>query len=45
VSEWKWMPLAELVDDLTRQPYLYSVWLRHYFREHYEVITAWMVSG
>jgi len=45
VSEWKWMPLAELADDLTRRPELYTIWLRHYFREHYDAIAAWMKSG
>jgi len=45
VSEWKWMPLAELAGDLTRRPELYTIWLRHYFREHDEVIAAWMKSG
>ena len=45
VSEWKWMPLAELAGDLTRRPELYTIWLRHYFREHDEVIVAWMKSG
>jgi len=45
VSEWKWMPLAELADDLTRRPELYTIWLRHYFREHDVVIAAWIESG
>ena len=45
VSEWKWMPLSELAGDLTRRPELYTIWLRHYFREHDEVIAAWMKSG
>ena len=39
------MPLAELADDLTRRPELYTIWLRHYFREHDVVIAAWIESG
>lgn len=45
VSEWKWMPFSALADDLARQPELYTVWFRHYFREHYDVIAGWMESG
>ena len=45
VSEWKWTPFTILADDLTRRPELYTVWLRHYFREHYDAIAAWMESG
>jgi isopentenyl-diphosphate Delta-isomerase len=45
VSEWKWMGLDALADDLTRQPERYTIWFRHYFREHYDVIAAWMKSG
>ena len=45
VSEWKWMPLAKLAEDMMRRPELYTIWFRHYFREHYDVIAGWMVSG
>ena len=45
VSEWKWMPLAELAEDMMRRPELYTIWFRHYFREHYDVIASWMASG
>lgn len=45
VSEWKWMPFAVLADDVTRRPELYTVWFRHYFREHYDAIAAWMEKG
>ncbi len=45
VSEWKWMPFAALSDDLTDRPELYTVWFRHYFREHYEAIAEWMKRG
>jgi isopentenyl-diphosphate Delta-isomerase len=45
VAEWKWMPFEALTDDLARRPELYTVWLRHYFREHYEAIAGWMKSG
>jgi isopentenyl-diphosphate Delta-isomerase len=42
VAEWKWMPFEALTDDLARRPQLYTVWLRHYFREHYDAIAGWM---
>ena len=45
VSEWKWAPFTALADDLTRRPELYTVWFRHYFREHYDTIAAWMERG
>jgi isopentenyl-diphosphate Delta-isomerase len=45
VSEWKWLPLAELVNDLVRRPDRYTVWFRHYFREHRDDIVAWMKAG
>jgi isopentenyl-diphosphate delta-isomerase len=45
VSEWKWLPLAELADDLAQRPDRYTVWFRHYFREHNDDIAAWMGAG
>jgi isopentenyl-diphosphate Delta-isomerase len=45
VAEWKWMPFTALAEDLTRRPELYTIWLRHYFREHYDAIAAWMENG
>jgi isopentenyl-diphosphate Delta-isomerase len=45
VAEWKWMPFEALTDDLARRPQLYTVWFRHYFREHYDAIAGWMRSG
>jgi isopentenyl-diphosphate Delta-isomerase len=45
VSEWKWLPFAELADDLVRRPDRYTVWFRHYFREHNDDIAAWMKAG
>jgi isopentenyl-diphosphate delta-isomerase len=45
VSEWKWLPLAELADDLARRPDRYTVWFRHYFREHSDDIAAWMKAS
>jgi isopentenyl-diphosphate Delta-isomerase len=45
VSEWKWTPLTELAEDLRRRPELYTVWFRHYFREHSDAIAAWMKNG
>lgn len=45
VSEWKWIAFAALAEDVTRQPDSYTVWFRHYFREHYDTISAWMAAG
>ncbi len=45
VSEWKWMPFAALADDMASRPELYTIWFRHYFREHSDVIAAWMKSA
>jgi isopentenyl-diphosphate Delta-isomerase len=45
VSEWKWVPFALLTEDLTRRPEFYTVWFRHYLREHYDAIAAWMEHG
>jgi isopentenyl-diphosphate delta-isomerase len=45
VSEWKWVPLAELTEDLGRRPELYTIWFRHYFGEHHDAIAAWMRGG
>jgi isopentenyl-diphosphate delta-isomerase len=45
VSEWKWLPLSALADELARTPERYTIWFRHYFREHHDEIAAWMRSG
>jgi len=45
VAEWKWMPLAKLTEELMRRPERYTIWFRHYFREHYDVIAEWMKNG
>jgi isopentenyl-diphosphate delta-isomerase len=45
VSEWKWMPLADLTRDLHERPEQYTIWFRHYFREQSNVIVAWMKNG
>jgi isopentenyl-diphosphate delta-isomerase len=45
VAEWKWMPFEALTEDLVRRPEHYTVWLRHYFREHYDAIARWMKGG
>jgi isopentenyl-diphosphate Delta-isomerase len=42
VSEWKWMPFAELVQDLAGRPEHYTIWFRHYFAGHRHDIAAWM---
>jgi isopentenyl-diphosphate Delta-isomerase len=44
VSQWKWMPLAQLAEDLARRPDHYTIWFRHYFRMHHEDIEAWMAG-
>jgi len=28
-----------------QRPESYTVWFRHYFREHYDAIAAWMEKG
>jgi isopentenyl-diphosphate delta-isomerase len=45
VSDYKWIPLAALIDDLARNPQHYTVWFRHYLREHIAQITAWVERG
>ena len=45
VADWKWISLATLVDDLERHPERYSIWFRHYLREHIAEITPWMEAG
>jgi isopentenyl-diphosphate Delta-isomerase len=45
VAEWKWVPFLELADDIARRPELYTIWFRHYFREHRGEIAAWMTNG
>src|SRR5207344_497613 len=37
-SEWKWVTLAELKDDMRLQPEIYAVWFRHYLAAHGELI-------
>jgi isopentenyl-diphosphate delta-isomerase len=45
VSEWKWLSLAELRDDEAQQPELYTIWFRHYLREHRDSIATWIENG
>jgi isopentenyl-diphosphate delta-isomerase len=45
VSEWKWMAPDALADDLVRRGELYTVWFRHYFDAHADVIAAWLKAG
>ena len=42
VSEWKWMPFDELLVDQAAHPERYSVWFRHYLRNHGDAIAKWM---
>jgi isopentenyl-diphosphate delta-isomerase len=42
VSDWKWVPFAELLADLAEHPERYSIWFRHYLRHHGDVIARWM---
>ena len=42
VSDWKWMPFAELLADQADHPERYSVWFRHYLDKHADTIAAWM---
>ena len=45
VADWKWIPLAGLIDDLERRPERYTIWFRHYLREHLADIAPWMERG
>lgn len=45
VSEWKWINPGALAEDLSRNPLIYTVWFRHYFRAHAEEISNWLASG
>jgi isopentenyl-diphosphate delta-isomerase len=42
VSDWKWIPFDELLADQAAHPEHYSVWFRHYLRNHGDVIAKWM---
>jgi len=44
-SEWKWIAPGALADDLARRGELYTVWFRHYFSAHGEIIAAWLNGG
>jgi isopentenyl-diphosphate delta-isomerase len=43
-SDWKWMPFDELVADLAAHPERYSVWFKHYLRDHGDAIAKWIKS-
>ena len=45
VADWKWIPLAGLIDDLEHHPERYTIWFRHYLREHLADIAPWMERG
>jgi isopentenyl-diphosphate Delta-isomerase len=45
VADWKWIPLATLMHDLERHPEHYTIWFRHYLREHIAEIGPWMEAG
>jgi len=45
VADWKWISLATLIDDLDRHPEHYTIWFRHYLREHLAEIARWMERG
>ncbi len=42
VSEWKWMTLAELNNEMQARPDQFAVWFRHYFARHADTIAAWL---
>ena len=42
VSEWKWIALAELENDMRARPENYAVWFRHYLTAHAEPIARWL---
>lgn len=41
-SEWKWIALAELKNDMRARPQDYAVWFRHYLAHHGELIAQWL---
>lgn len=41
VSEWKWIKLSELKDDMRGRPGAYAAWLHHYVRAHGDAIAQW----
>ena len=45
VADYKWIPLAALMDDLARHPEHYTIWFRHYLHEHRDEIASWMERG
>ena len=42
VSEWKWVKLSDLLNDLRAHPDDYTVWFRHYLSKHHDVIAGWL---
>jgi isopentenyl-diphosphate Delta-isomerase len=44
VSDWKWIGFDELLADQAAHPERYSIWFRHYLRNHGEAIASWMRS-
>ena len=44
VSDWKWMAFDELLADQAARPEQYSIWFRHYLRNHGDAIAGWMRS-
>jgi isopentenyl-diphosphate delta-isomerase len=42
VSAWKWISLSELAADQSARPQTYTIWFRHYLREHGERIADWL---
>jgi isopentenyl-diphosphate delta-isomerase len=45
VADWKWIPLAALIDEIEHHPERYTIWFRHYLREHFAAIAPWMERG
>lgn len=41
-SEWKWIRLADIKDNIRKRPDSYAVWFRHYIAAHGGPIADWI---
>lgn len=44
VSDWKWMPFAELSADVRANPERYTIWFREYLAKRGDLIAAWVAQ-
>lgn len=43
-SEWKWITLEELEEDMRTRPNDHAIWFRHYLAEHRALIAKWLAA-